>query len=527
MKDRPYQTELHAAIREAIREGHRSIVVYAPTGAGKTNIGGRIMKNAEAKGNPSCFLAPRRDLVYQTVSRLEQFGVKAGMIMAGEATAKARLCQVASFDTLHSWVTKRQKMELPPAKVVLPDEAHLSLTETRETLIRAFGEEALVIALTATPARGDGKPLKNLYTKLVKGPTEASLIRDGYLVGFRYYGPSQPDRKLLKVRRGDYTDSSSVKVMNTPQLVGEIITHWRRLSNDKPTVCYCVNKAHARAVCAEFLEQGISAELVLDETKDRLPIYARVASGETKVLVNVFVASYGLDIPVLTHIILARPTKSLTMLRQMLGRCARPIYAAWADADMLEESADIRLAAIADSDKPYATVQDHTGSIEDIGYFEDEVPWTLEGDEDVAEVMKRERGERAEPKPLNCPACKHIFKGTKFCPACGFELIAPGKPIPTHKADLVELDREKVTDGNAANRKTPWPEKAAFMGQAKTYAAMKGFKDGYAANMYRDKFGVWPNDPRVRDAAPQPVDALLKGFIQHRAMKKKFSKVVA
>jgi hypothetical protein len=110
-----------------------------------------------------------------------------------------------------------------------------------------------------------------------------------------------------------------------------------------------------------------------------------------------------------------------------------------------------------------------------------------------------------------------VFKGSKFCPKCGYELIPPGEAVPTYKADLVEL----VRDGTQANRKTPWTEKAAFFGEAMHYAASKGHKAGYAASLYREKFGVWPNDARVRNAAPRPPTALLIGFIKHRAIKRK------
>ena len=145
--------------------------------------------------------------------------------------------------------------------------------------------------------------------------------------------------------------------------------------------------------------------------------------------------------------------------------------------------------------------------------------WTLEGDESVNDVLQRQKEERGEPKELTCPRCKTIFKGTKFCPKCGYELIGKGENVPTYAADLVEITR----DGNAANKKTPWTEKAAFYGECKHYAASKGYKEGYASSLYRDKFGVWPNDQRIRDAKPRPPTELLINFIKYKAIKKKRS----
>lgn len=520
MKDRPYQSELHAAIRQAIRDGHRIILVQLPTGGGKTNIGGKLMAGAERKENPSLFCAPRRELVTQTRDRLARFGVSAGIIMAGHPAERHRLSQVASFDTLHHRAVLRDSIELPDAVLVVVDEAHLSLSETRENILAQY-PTAIIIGLTATPARGDGKPLGALYQHLILGWSTGRMMAEGYLTEVKYFAPTEPDLSGVKVRRGDYVEAGLAKVMDNPKLVGDVVGNWLRLANDQPTVVFAVNKAHAKHLTAEFRKAGVTAELVVAETpkEERADIFARVESGETRVLVNVFVASYGLDIPPLAVCVLARPTKSLVLYLQMVGRVLRPLYADWATEELLEESAEVRRAAIADSVKPYAMVIDHAGAVLTHGFVDEDVPWTLLGDESISDAKQREREARNEPKELTCPRCRTVFKGTKFCPGCGFELVAPGAPQPVHKPEA-EL-QEVVRDGNKANKKTPWPEKIRFMGMAKSYAASKGAKDGFAANLYRDKFGVWPNDGRVREAAPVPFDDTFRRFIQHRAIKRR------
>lgn len=515
---RDYQRELRALIVDAIRRGKKSIIVRLPTGGGKTFIGGDLMHGCEKKSNHSVFLAPRRELVYQTVESLQDFGISPGMIMAGEAMHTHRLCQVASFDTLHARAIRSNRIALPRAKVVVVDEAHLSLADTRREIIEAFGEEAIIVGLTATPARGDGRPLGSMYDEMVVGAGERELMDKGWLVDAVYYAPTEPDLRAVKTRQGDWEIKGLEAEMNKPAIVGSVVDNWRKLARGQSTVVFCVTRAHGRHVTSAFLAAGIRAEFVDGETRedDRKAIFARVASRETTVLVNVFVASYGLDIPPLAVCQLARPTKSLVLYRQMGGRVLRPLYADGFDL----ETDEGRLAAIANSEKPHAMVIDHSGAVLRHGTLDEDIPWTLEGDESVSDVREKQRAEKTEPKQITCPKCAAIFKGTRFCPRCGFELIPPGEPIPVHKADLQEV----VKEGKAANRKMSWDEKAEFYAQARGYARTKGYKDGYAAALYRDKFGVWPNDGRVRDTAPKAPGELIKGFIKHKAIKAKMGR---
>lgn len=533
---RLYQEELHVAVARAIANERRlgkrniSILVRAPTGAGKTFIGSRFMHGAEQKGNDSLFMAPRRELVYQTAKRLRTFGVDPGIIMAGEAMHQKRLCQVASADTLHRRGIKRGTILLPRAKLVIPDEAHLWAADTRANLLRALaGDDSIRIGLTATPARPDGRPMRDLFDVLVEGWDERQMMDEGYLVDCQYFAPSKPDLRAVRTKARDYHEGDLEKEMTKPKIIGDVIDNWFRLARNQPTVTFCVTKVHARFIADEFRRHGVEAACVTAETKDeeRWEVYGAVASGEIKVLVNVFVASYGLDIPPLAVCQLARPTKSLVLYRQMGGRILRPLYADWATEAMLEESAEIRLAAIADSTKPFGMVIDHAGAVDRHGYLDDPVPWAElmrgDADADISELKERAQREREEPKQVTCSNCKFVFKGTRYCPKCGHEMIAPGKPLPYHAADLVE----KVRDGKEANKKEDWGTKAEFMAQAKGYARSKGYKDGYASSLYRDKYGVWPNDPRVHDVAAKPPGEVIKNFIKHKAIKRRFTKAPA
>jgi uncharacterized Zn finger protein (UPF0148 family) len=271
------------------------------------------------------FLAPRRELIHQAVKAFQGQGLDAGMIMAGERQTLLLDLQVASFDTLHARAIRSDRMKLPPADLVIVDEAHLSTARTRLDILEAYGD-AIVIGLTATPARGDGKGLGTFYDDIVTGPTISELVDMGYLVPLRYYAPTEPDLSKLKLDKdGDYQEKALGARMDTPQLIGDIVDNWLRLARERRTVVFCVTCDHSRHTAEAFREAGITAEHLDGETPkpERAAILARVSSGETQVLCNVFVASYGLDIPALDCAVLARPTKNIALYLQTVGRIMR------------------------------------------------------------------------------------------------------------------------------------------------------------------------------------------------------------
>ena len=512
---RDYQADIKAKLRHAIGGlKKKAICVQCATGGGKTVTASDILHDVEAKGNSGLFLLPRRELVYQTAEKLARFGVVPGVIMAGEPMNWHRRIQLASFDTLHARAVQRQLIELPKASIVLVDECHLSIAKTRLDILNAYRErESIVVGLTATPARGDGRPLSALYDHLILSWPNARMIEEGYLVPVRYFAPTEPDLAGIKVRGGDYVEGELADAMDKPKLIGDIVDNWLRVASERKTVVFCVTRSHSRHVCAEFNRRGITAEHVDGETPtdERAAIFRRVASGQTQVLCNVFVASYGLDIPILDCAVLARPTKNLTLYLQIAGRVLRPVYVPGMPLDTKEQ----RLAAFLKHD---ALIIDHSGAIAEHGFVDDPVPWTLDGNESVSEAKKREAAEREAPKEIRCTSCGTVFKGSRYCPSCGHAMIPPGKPVPVYKADLVEVGRD--ASGKRANKVTSWDEKAAFYAEAKGYAEEKGFANGWASHKYKDKFGVWPNDPRVHNVAPAPPGQLIHGWIKYNAIRR-------
>jgi len=486
---RGYQQEAIANLRSVLAQGSRRPVLVSPTGSGKTRTAVEIVDRALAKGKRVLFLAPRRELIYQAAAALDAAGILCGIVMAGEPMNRYSPVQVASFDTL--WA-RRERVPLPMADLVVVDEAHLSISETRANIIASY-PEAVVVGLTATPARGDGRGLGEIYDALVEAWSISRLQQGGYLVPVRYFVPSQPDLEGLKLNRnGDYAEQELGRRLDQPQLIGDIVHNWFRIAQGKSTVVFCVTRAHSRHVCARFVDAGVRAEHLDGDTPldERAAILDRVRSGETTVLTNVFVATFGLDIPRLEVAVLARPTRSVSLYLQTVGRVLRPFEG-----------------------KDEAIVIDHAGAIDLHGRVEDDFPWSLNSETTVGERKQQAQEAKKEPKDITCTSCKAVFKGSRVCPSCGFEMVPPGKPIPTHEAELKELDPVK------ANRVSDWAEKVAFMAGLKTYSAQKGYAPGWAAHQYRAKFAVWPNDPRVKHCSPGPITPEVNGWIQYQRIR--------
>ena len=493
----PYQDQGVRDIRSALARGNRRVLYQLSTGGGKTRVVAEIVKLAKAKGSKAILLAPRRELVYQIRDALRDEGVSAGIIMAGERPNLFADIHVCSFDTLMSRAVRRNKIQLPPADLVVVDEAHLAVADGRQEILTRY-DRARHVLVTATPARADGRGLNEIADELVFGPTMQDLIDLGRLVPLRYFAPSEPDlRKLRTGKDGDYVEKSLGKVMDTPKLVGDIVENWMRLAGGSQTVVFAVNRAHSRHLAEEFKARGVRAEHLDGETEagERADILRRVGTGETQVLCNVFVASYGLDIPSLECCVLARPTKSLTLYLQMVGRVMRAFPG-----------------------KTEGLVIDHAGAVRENGFADDAHPWSLDSADTIKERMLADKQAKLEPKQIVCSNCGAVFKSAHRCPRCGHEMIHPTAKLPTYEAELQEIERPKgkETAAEKRNRTTPVEAKRQFYGELKQYASDKGKSDGWVSHTYKSAFGVWPN--HHRDAPPMPVTEQTRKYIQSRSI---------
>jgi DNA repair protein RadD len=335
---RPYQRDIIDQVWKLDRP-----LIPLPTGAGKTVIAAAIIREAiEERGLYVLFLVHRRELVLQASRKLLDLEVEHAILMGAESSKfnGGEHCVVASVQTLYARAFRRHRIDRPRADIIFFDEAHHCRARTYQEIRNAY-PHAKIIGLTATPARGDGGGLGgDLFSDLVTVPSYTELIEQGYLVPCVIYAPVTPDLKGVRtLDTGDYSPSDLEERMNTAKLVGGIVEHYFKLGENRQTLVFTAGVRHSRHLCDEFRLAGVNAAHVDAKTplEDRKQILADFRSGAVKILTNCMIFTEGFDEPSASCLILARPTKLLTMYRQMAGRVLRP-YPGKTDARILDHS---------------------------------------------------------------------------------------------------------------------------------------------------------------------------------------------
>jgi superfamily II DNA or RNA helicase len=435
-------------------------LLVLPTGSGKTIVAAEMIRRTVATDGRVLFLAPRRELVVQTSEKLDAVGVEHGVILAGaeERAGLGAAVQVASVDTLVSRMVRRQTLTLPDFDLVLIDEAHLSITKIRRELLERW-PAARQVGLTATPTRKDGRALGLLYDTIIEPATTAALVARGYLAKARYFSWPTPNLTGVRTFAGDYNPADLELLMNKTPLLADVVATWLQHASDRRTVVYCVSIAHAVALAEAFRREQIAAEHVDARTPGpaRAATFARFRAGETQVLTNCFLAAYGFDLPALSCVVLARPTKSLMLYLQMLGRGLR----------------------IAD-DKRDCLVLDHSGAVHRHGFATEERRWTLTGKTALVSSPVRAKAAR---EAKQCPECAAVWIDGATCPECGYERRPKGRMVETLVGELVELGTGEPPEVQ---------DKLAFYTELRGYALERGYKPGWAAHKYRERYGVMP-----------------------------------
>jgi superfamily II DNA or RNA helicase len=476
---RPYQRKQLVQIAACIREHVLRILVQLPTGAGKTHELAAIALCSHLAGLRVLVIATRTRLVSQIHERLEAFGVPHGIIAAQMKGMWDRFqtVQVASADTLYRRCMGDGRMPLPTAEVVIFDEAHLAVAKSRMALLDQY-PNAIRIGLTATPARKSGKSLTAGFTRLLLGPSILDLISADQLVRPRIFNApvvTQNELTAIPKSAGDYAEGALAKLLSRPKLVGDVVSNWLRIAGGKRTIVFATSKGHAADLTREFCAAGITAELLIDqdEESDREEVFARLESGQTTVVVNCFLAAYGVDIPSVACIVLARPTRSVVMYLQMVGRGLRPAPG-----------------------KSECLLIDHGRVVENLGLPHADRDWTLaEGRNVNREAEQPYKGTKRAEQPRTCPECSHMWlvseDGTA-CRHCGWKPAPTARAVSVEDADLAELEEREAPRITAkssvvrqfarealgysvAHRPTRFAEKATSMRAAAWFRASEKF----------------------------------------------------
>jgi len=459
-------------MRSAIAEGERRIMVKAPTGWGKTVAAGSIIERALQRKKRVLFTVPALSLVDQAVESFRLEGIDQIGVIQGyhEMTDWTQPVQVASVQTL-------MRRKIPEADVVLVDEAHKWFKFYADWFLDQAWLNIPIIGLSATPWT---KGLGAYYRRLLIANTIERLIASGDLSPFRVFAPSHPDLKGVRTVAGDYHEGQLSDVMQAGSLTADIVQTWLRLAQRRPTFCFCVDRAHAKRVQEQFEAAGVRAAYVDAYTKreEREVIRRRFHAGEIDVVCNVGVLTTGIDWDV-RCLILARPTKSESLLVQIVGRGLRT--ADGKDDCLILDHSDnhLRLGFVTDIDAAHTTLDD-------------------------GRPKERFKSDSIA-LPKECPQCSFLKPPkSAVCPNCGFTAKAVSK-IEPEEGELRELRSEK--------KKRPgdrFPDKEATFGMLKWVCAERRRKEGWAAYKFKELYGVWPSAMGLKDTEPcKPSEELL------------------
>jgi superfamily II DNA or RNA helicase len=395
---RPYQQQLINDIRLQYQLGHKSVLAVLPTGGGKTVCFSYIAEQASIKGNRVLVLVHRQELLDQASRAMP---MPHGRISAGRSMDLSYAVQIASVQTV------ARRLHLLPRdffQLLVVDEAHHTTAGTWAKTVQHFAA-AKLLGVTATPIRSDGRGLGEHYQSMVQGPTAQQLTDAGYLAGAKVLAPPGFDSTGLRKRMGDFDPKEAEQRVGT--IMGDCLGHYRKHLPGQTAIAFCCSVAHAEAVAALFQSAGISAASI-DGSMDaanRRQLLADLAIGRIKVLTSCALIGEGVDVPSVGGCILLRPTASVALHLQMIGRCLRPMAG------------------------KRAVVLDHVGNTLRLGHHLEPREWSLDG------LKKRDR-EQA-PSVKVCPQCfATSASAVQICRECGHVFA------PQERRELQQVDGE-------------------------------------------------------------------------------------
>lgn len=326
---REYQLEALEAVAEARIQGVTRQLISLPTGCGKTVVFALLAKELNTR---TLILAHTEELIHQAVSKFKIVWpeVDIGVVKAEADEIEAQVV-VASIQTA-SKLKRLSRLKEQGFGLMIIDEAHHATAPSYATIIEELGffrddPHKLLVGVTATPKRGDGIGLGNIFQEIVFERSMHTMIRSGYL------SPLNGKQVFTKVelakvgtRKGDFVPSELSKIINTPERNRLMVENYTQYALDrKKALAFCVDVQHAKDLSLAFKEEGIAAQAVYGSMSqgERVEALSGFANGQYKVLTNCQLLTEGFDDPEIDCVIMGRPTQSSALFTQMVGRGTR------------------------------------------------------------------------------------------------------------------------------------------------------------------------------------------------------------
>jgi superfamily II DNA or RNA helicase len=478
LKLRPHQAEVVEKLTQGFEQGHRSQLLYAPTGFGKTEVAMAIMLEQAKQYKNVAMVLDRIVLVNQTSTRLGNYNINHGVMQADHWRYRPyEKIQVCSAQTLES------RANFPDVSMLIIDECHVQ----RKQIVQFIKDrpEMKVIGLTATPFTNG---LGDTYTNVVGAKPTGELIEDKWLTPLKIYIAKEIDMSGAKKVAGEW--SADEVAHRGMKITGDIVQEWinktmQVFGRPRKTVVFCSGVEHGRDLVRQFAEAGYNFVSIsyLEDDEFKAQTIEDFSRPDTLIhgLVATDILTRGFDVPDVMIGVSARPfSKSFSSHVQQMGRVMRPY-----------------------DGKDYGLWLDHSGN-----YLRFRKEWDTLFEEGVtelhngAETAKKEPDEK-EKKDAKCPACGALWVWSgRECGECGYE--RPVKQVLNVPGELTELEMTK---------REVLSENQRFYSELIYFAKLRGYKEGWAAHKYKEKYGAFP---RGLHTNPEPTTAKTSGWIQSR-----------
>lgn len=439
MNLRQYQIQAMNDIRRQYAAGHRSPVLVANCGWGKSCTAAEIAKLSAAKSNRVLVIAHRVELIEQLQDTFDAWGVprdRCDIMMVQSATRRLDL--------------------LPQYDFIICDEAHHGTCNTYRNVFDRY-PDARRLLLTATPERTSGQGLADIADCMVQSVSVRWLIDHQYLAPFEYYAPAELiNADQLRTVQGDYDHKQAAALLDKPKIYGSVLENYRKYADGKQAIVFASSIEHSKRVVEAFQSAGYTAAHLDGKTpkNERKRLMEEYRSGRLQIISNYEIISEGVSVDGCECCILLRPTKSTILFLQSSQRCMR--YAPGKTAVIL----------------------DMVGNYKRHGLPDDDHEWSLQG------RQKRTRyKEQNTVKARVCEKCFRTYAGSgRECPYCGHTQ-------PKTKSELEADERAELERITAENRKQKRMEvgRARTLDDLKRIAKERNYALGWAYQMARVK----------------------------------------
>lgn len=383
-------------------------MMQLPTGGGKTIIAAHLLKDYLTGRRKAVWLTHRKELASQTENMLFEAGVSAICNIEWRPGTKAPRIANGTVILMAQTVGQRTAVVLDDVwgnydcdDLMIIDEAHHAVAKGWERAIKQWPGK--VMGMTATPWRLSKKEgFNHLFGDLIPGPQVSDLQKDEFLCMANVLVPDKEGR----IRRGnvpsnlDYNPKSiEAANANKDVMTARALKFWQETAGDRQTIVYAVSIGHAENLAALFQEAGVSAKAIHIKTDQdqRSNAIDNFGNGNLSVLINVALATEGFDVPDASCIVIARPTKSLSLYLQMVGRGLRK-----------------------KPDGGNCLILDLAGNAEKHGLPEDHREWSL--------AARGESEAGGDAPVVTCDKCRTVSPAASHkCKSCGAPL---GKDCP-------------------------------------------------------------------------------------------------